>query len=636
MPSLNLKAKFAVVTGVMILAVATIITTFLTRQQEATIRDELLRRAVALTENLAYNCQLPLVTENTTSLRRLANGLLKDGEVRYVQFQDAAGAVVVRVGGVDMDSLRVGGVSGVQEHTDGTRSTWLHTASGVKYLDVYAPVTVLASREGDILSSRQQVDGEEHLGNVRVGMTTQGAEERIAAMRRLATLLGVAIALAGSLLAAAAIHFMTRPLGLLMEGNRRVARGDFSVRLQVRSRDEFGRLARSWNQMADEIQRSRELANSYLESLRQNADDLEEANRALQLKNAEIAKVSRMKSEFLAVMSHELRTPLNGIIGFSEVLLDQKYGRLNEKQRRFASNTLTSGRHLLTLINDILDLSKIEAGKMQVAPTPFDLQQSLEEIQSLVRNLATKKGVEVRCEEVPASTPVTDAKLFRQVMFNLLSNAIKFTPSDGRVDITVRCLGGRVLRNETISRAMQAGRREAIPDRQLVLVEVQDTGVGIAPEDYEKIFVAFQQIDTSYARRQEGTGLGLALTRQIVRLLGGDIWFTSRLGEGSRFMFYVPLQFGDEDTTVARAPGDEDRGDAAADAGPAAADEPAEQRFEEVLDNERMMARALWPWGDRVASHPHAGSQAEADTPGSKPRGKETALASAHSGEEQA
>jgi len=597
LPRMNLKTKFAALTGVVILAVVVVITAFLTRQQEATIRSELARRARALTESLAYNCQLPLVTENTATLQRLGMGLLKDPEVTYVQFENASGATVVRVGGVDPDSLSVLPDQGAQR-MEPTRFVWLRSSDGVRYLDVDAPVTVQAASDDDLLAAAKTVPGQERVGAVRVGMTTQFAEERIASTHKLATMLGVLIALATGLAASFVIRRISRPLEQLMEGNRRVGRGDFSLRMNVGSNDEFGRLAQSWNQMADEIQHSRELANRYLESLRANAEELEEANRALKRTNAEIAKVSRMKSEFLAVMSHELRTPLNGIIGFSEVLLDEKFGRLNAKQKRFTENTLTSGRHLLRLINDLLDLSKIEAGRMEIIAAPFDLRSSLDEIQDLVRSLALKKDIELCCDEVPQLEPNTDVKLFKQVMFNLLSNAIKFTQAAGRVQMQVRGLDGRALRSEPISHALSEARREAIPNSRLLLVEVQDTGVGIAPEDHEKIFVAFQQADTSYTRAQEGTGLGLALTRRIVTLLGGDVWFTSQVGEGTRFAFFIPFDYGDEDNDpVETAASRTERSIAAVTGRSASAPAPATPEGPKpVVESDIPFADALWPW----------------------------------------
>jgi hypothetical protein len=205
-PRLNLKAKFAVVTGAGILAAAMVITTFLTHQQGATIREELARRAVALTENLAYNCQLPLVTQNTTSLQRLGIGVLKDAEVAYVQFHDARGAVVVRVGAVDWEAMQRVDPENPPSIAGETRTVWRRDADGARYLDVRVPVTLEPTGEEDILAANRRIDRAENVGSVRVGMTTQAAERRIAEMKQLATLLGIAIAMVASLAAAWVIH----------------------------------------------------------------------------------------------------------------------------------------------------------------------------------------------------------------------------------------------------------------------------------------------------------------------------------------------------------------------------------------------------------------------------------------------
>lgn len=608
---LNLKAKFAIVAGAMILTVALIITGFLTQQQEGTIREELLARAVALTDNMAYNCQLPLAAENKASLRNLAQGLFKQAEVSYVHFESSSGQSLLSESEGGGRALDIVAVRAVQEHPGGARSAWVRTADGREFVDVQMTVVAESAEaddaqtgsgrgdEPDILATTRNAD-HVTLGRVRVGVTTSPAQKRIAHLRTLATMLSVLIALAGSLVAALLIHVLTRPLAQLMEGNRRVARGDFGLRLEVRSRDEFGRLAGSYNQMADEIQRSRELAESYLASLRSNAEHLEEANRALQKSNTDLAKASRMKSEFLAVMSHELRTPLNVIIGFSEVMLDQTFGALNPKQQRHAENILSSGRHLLSLINDILDLSKVEAGRMKLAPEPFDLRQSLEEVQSLVRNLAAKKGLEIQCVKVPAVTPITDPKVFRQVLLNLLANAIKFTPDGGRITFNVQCLDGRALRSDAVTQPLSPERRLAIVPRRVLLVEVHDTGIGIAPEDHERVFQAFQQVDASYARGQEGTGLGLALTRKLVTLLGGDIWLQSVPGEGSTFWFWIPFEAREvEPETAGDGPGETLEARSAAHAMPrtAAALRVAASPLPETVPAATEAEPGAWPWG---------------------------------------
>ena len=234
---------------------------------------------------------------------------------------------------------------------------------------------------------------------------------------------------------------------------------------------------------------------------------------------------NRAKSDFLASMSHELRTPLNAIIGFSELLENHTFGDLNERQQRYVGNVLTSGRHLLQLINDILDLTKVEAGHMELALAEFDVRTALGEVRSIVGSLVDKKrqGLDVAVEE--GLGPLTaDQSKFKQILYNLLSNAIKFTPDEGRIRVSVR----------------RAAEIEAKAGGEWIEIAVVDTGVGLRQEDQERIFGAFEQVDSAYGREQQGTGLGLALTRKLVELHGGWIWVESELGKGSTFRFVMP------------------------------------------------------------------------------------------------
>lgn len=235
---------------------------------------------------------------------------------------------------------------------------------------------------------------------------------------------------------------------------------------------------------------------------------------------------SRAKSQFLANMSHELRTPLNAIIGFSEVLSDQTFGELNTRQGRYVSNILTSGRHLLQLINDILDLAKVEAGRMELDLASVELGELFRVIQTVLTPLAAKKEIRLSLEAESAIPAVqADEGKLKQVMYNLLSNAIKFTPNGG--EVTAR------------AELEPAGDGEAAFAR----VTVTDTGIGIRPEDLDRVFGEFEQLDASYARQQEGTGLGLALTRRLIELHGGSIRAESEgEGRGSRFIFRLPLK----------------------------------------------------------------------------------------------
>jgi two-component system, NtrC family, sensor kinase len=239
--------------------------------------------------------------------------------------------------------------------------------------------------------------------------------------------------------------------------------------------------------------------------------------REIEDKSQQLEVASQHKSEFLANMSHELRTPLNAIIGFSEVLAEGMFGEINAKQTEYLGDILESGRHLLSLINDILDLSKIEAGRMELEPADFDLPSAIDNALTLVRERAGRRGIMLgRAIDERVGAIRADERKVKQVLLNLLSNALKFTPEGGRIDV-----------------------RAAVSDG-MVEVSVADTGVGIAPGDQEAVFEEFRQVGTA-DKKVEGTGLGLALSRKFIELHGGRIWVTSQVGAGSTFMFTIPV-----------------------------------------------------------------------------------------------
>ena len=325
--------------------------------------------------------------------------------------------------------------------------------------------------------------------------TTNQADALIAANRRAYTysrnlfiVVGaVSVALAaglGLLLSWAVIGPIQRMEARLAE----IASGDFSGRVDVPNRDELGSLGANLNRMNDEVRRL----------------------------YGELETASRHKSEFLANMSHELRTPLNAIIGFSQALRQRLFGPINEKQEEYLDDILSSGNHLLSLINDVLDLSKIEAGRVELDVAAFSLRETLEKGAAILRVRAANNGVALSVEPASDVDIVEgDERRIRQVVFNLLSNAVKFTPPGGQVTVASDSVDGEVR------------------------VAIADTGPGIAAEDHERIFEEFQQTDVGVVHR-EGTGLGLALSRRLVELHGGRIWVESELGQGSRFVFSLP------------------------------------------------------------------------------------------------
>ncbi|MEM9540022.1 MAG: ATP-binding protein [Cyanobacteria bacterium P01_E01_bin.42] len=353
------------------------------------------------------------------------------------------------------------------------------------------------------------VSGETFLGNVVLGYSLQDVRRQL--YWNASSSLLMAIGVSGLLAAVTIVLFnrqVRRPLGQLAAVAQKLAEGNLEHRAELKGsnrHDEVGRLTRSFNKMADRLQGTME--------------GLQDRNRTLASTNAELARATRLKDEFLSNMSHELRTPLNAVLGLSQALMQKVYGPLTERQEVSLERILKSGQHLLALINDILDLAKIESGKedLQLVPIPVSIlcQTSLD----LVRRLAEEKHLDLTLE-VDAMPDIfeVDQRRMRQVLINLLNNAIKFTPEGGKITVTAR-----------------GDRRE-----QVLHIAVRDTGIGIAREDMSKLFESFVQIESSLSRRYEGTGLGLALVRRLVELHGGSIAVESEVDKGSCFTVALP------------------------------------------------------------------------------------------------
>ena len=312
-------------------------------------------------------------------------------------------------------------------------------------------------------------------------------------------------------------RLVIRPLSYLKHVSDEISRGDTKIRFAVDTNDEFYELSESFNRMLRHLTETQEQLQSVNKELDRRVDELARVN-------LQLFEGNRLKGDFMANMSHELRTPLNSILGFSEVL--QGFESLTDKQRRYASNIQSSGRLLLDMINDILDLAKVEAGKMEVRPTEFCILSVLHAQCEILRKMAEDKNIDLRIDSSQTEMRIEqDQGKVQQILTNLLSNAIKFTPEGGLVTVTCDWLNDNEF-----------------------LLSVADTGVGVAPSDLEIIFEKFRQAKgvtgvDGLTREYSGTGLGLSIVRELCRLLGGDITLTSQLGCGSTFRVVLPRAY---------------------------------------------------------------------------------------------
>jgi signal transduction histidine kinase/ActR/RegA family two-component response regulator len=458
-------------------------------------------RGKSIAQMTAYSVRAPLAVSDLTAVGAMLQATRRDPDLAYVIVTDSLGKVVAHVRGVSV-------------------------AADPRLLD--APALIANGSSDDWVGfSAPIMRGSQRIGSLYLGISLADVRTEVAGARRVSAGLGALLFLAGGGLAFGIGTLVTRPLDRLASTAGFIAAGDLEQRAEVSSNDEVAELVRAFNMMVDSLQKTRDEladANATLEQrVEQRTAQVQTALQELEAAKEEAEVANRMKSEFLATMSHEVRTPMNGVLGTLALVLDSKLG---DDQRRLLGLAKSSADALLVIINDILDLSKIEAGRMEIAPAPFRIRQTCEEMHALLLVRANEKKLTLRIEianDVPEWL-VGDAGRMRQVLFNLAGNAVKFTER-GSVTLAITCA------------------KLAAPDVTLH-VEIRDTGIGIDPETQTRLFQKFVQADASMTRRYGGTGLGLAISKNLIGLMGGTLGLRSAPGSGSTFYFEVRLPVG--------------------------------------------------------------------------------------------
>jgi signal transduction histidine kinase len=493
--------------------------------------EEFIKRGQTMASSLAQTGELGVFAEDRQLLESSMRGVIRGNDAEYVivygeswKILSSGGRHVSEFPGFSWE------ISNEEKSQFGDNPNSFSrelNLNGRKFVEFFAPIlagldtTMDQHLIGPIqVPERSGQRQRKSIGAIRLGLSTNVLDSLMADLLRIWGGLMVAFFVLSMVAIYVFSRGITRPVKQLTDQAKRIADG-YLDEVPVESRDEIGRLAVSFNEMALALKRNiseKERLLTELQELNRTLEDrIRQRTAEIEAVNIELREATHHKSEFLANMSHELRTPLNAIIGFSEVLLDPTLKVSEEDQIQFLTDVLSSGKHLLGLINEVLDLAKIEAGKMELQIEPALLQDVVEAVSNTMRSLAAKKSIDLRVDsdESLGSFPMDGARV-KQVLLNLVGNAIKFTPEGGKV-------------------WMRTGSKDGY-----VRVEVGDTGPGIAPEDQERIFLEFQQAGSD-AGKPQGTGLGLALAKKFVEMHGGKIWLESEVGKGSTFTFTLPI-----------------------------------------------------------------------------------------------
>jgi signal transduction histidine kinase len=531
----NLVSKINLLAAVLILLTSSGIAAFAVWGENKHTTDALKAHYESLSFMIADNCEFGISTQDVSYLRRILRSLSADENLaRVVVYDDRFYPLIAK------DLQPVDSALSIFS-SDARRRMAEHFASGQDHLDnendelIECMRAVQSQGLQELSEFECATDKKKRIGYVHLVVSKDKIKENTWLFICSVAVITIMLVTAGTALMLVLGKKIAAPIARISQVARDVAEGHLDHQIAISGETEISDLARAINFMLERLRSYRHKVEEYQKELEgkvaERTRELEQLVRESKMLAHKAEAANHSKSEFLANMSHELRTPLNHIIGFTELIVAKDCGDLNEVQEEYLNDVLRASRHLLSLINDILDLSKIEAGKMELDLAEICITGLLSSSLTMVKEKALKQGLQLslNIESAPAGLMADERKL-KQVMYNLLSNAVKFTPGGGQIEV------GGAIRNGNSGRAGSAG-------GQTFAVWVKDTGIGIEPHDLERIFIPFEQVESSASRKFQGTGLGLALTKKMVELHNGRIQVRSDgKDKGSVFEFMLPIR----------------------------------------------------------------------------------------------
>lgn len=562
----SLKMKFTLMISLMISLIGLSLSWYSNKTSREVLKEELLARGRSLAVNLAFNSKFGVLSEDIVTLRNLLEGVITEESVEHGRVYEAQGRLLIEVYRKGEEYHRGQKEVGTREvhllpREPTVRNINLNSPEGQKErYEIVAPIMLRKTIAQGIDEDLDQIFGLEQepqsivpIGFVEIGISPTQMYKKLNSLVWFNIALTLGIVGMGVIVSGAFVQNLLLPVKGMIETAQAISEGKLDRTVVVRSNDEIGELARIFNQMAQSIgERDEQLRHQYGElqsshvdlsrvavelkgykqeleqKVQERTQELAQKNVLLQAAMEQARESDRVKTQFLANMSHELRSPLNAIIGFAQVLLEGIDGEINRVQREDLTAISSSGTHLLHLINDVLDIAKIEAGRMELHLETVNLEEVIQSVMATSKALVKGKEIELKMEVAQGLPMVQADKMrIRQVILNLVSNAAKFT-TKGFIAVS------------------------AVADHNAVKVSVTDTGIGIRDRDIPKLFKEFRQFDASTTRDQGGTGLGLALVKRFIQLHGGRVWVESKFGVGSTFSFILPIRPPTKPDTVAQ------------------------------------------------------------------------------------